>query len=148
MNLKDILNWSIVCRSWVIDREQSLWAFWRQTWRQKMMPDMASDYLALWQPDAMSVIVLGCHVWRQKAVSLVDSFAAGQATNDAHNSGQLWSRGTTDYSARKPHSQSWCGQHPVTAIKFLLKMFFLVRKNSYKCINEFVLFYLYQLMLQ
>ena len=41
-------------------------AFWRQTWRQKMMPDMASIVHWMRQQDAMSGIVFWRHVWRQK----------------------------------------------------------------------------------
>ena len=39
-------KWSLVCRSylgWWL-RVQSLTAFWRQKWRQKTMPDMASGF--------------------------------------------------------------------------------------------------------
>jgi len=45
-------------------------AFWRKTWRQKTMPDMASGYPSSEQIDAMSGIVFWRHVWRQKSVKL------------------------------------------------------------------------------
>ena len=48
----------------------SLPAFWRQTWRQNTMPDMASGNRSTNLFDVMSGIVFWRHVWRQKAAEL------------------------------------------------------------------------------